>query len=65
MFDDLEPQRENANVVHLGEDVSTLSLGDLDERMAALQSEIDRLLAIRKSKENSLTAAEAFFQKPS
>ena len=65
MFDDLEPKTKDANTIRLGEDVSTLSLGDLEERVALLQGEIERLQAIHKEKANSLNAAEAFFKKTS
>ena len=63
MFDDLEPTAKNPNSILLGEDVYTLSLDDLDERVALLQGEIDRLTTIRKEKAQSMNAAEAFFKK--
>lgn len=65
MFDDLEPQKQNDNKILLGADVSTLSLDDLDERVALLKTEINRLENIRQEKAQSLNAAEAFFKKPS
>ncbi|MFD0915162.1 DUF1192 domain-containing protein [Pseudahrensia aquimaris] len=64
MFEDLEPTTKNPNTIVLGEDVSTLSLVELDERVALLQGEIERLTTIRKAKAESMNAAEAFFKKP-
>ena len=46
----------------LGQDLSTLSLADLDERIALLQREIERLREARARKEESMAAASAFFK---
>ena len=62
MFDDLEPQKNKSNVIELGADLSTLSVGDLDERIELLKSEIERISAERERKSSSLNAAEAFFK---
>ena len=62
MFDDLEPQKNKSNVIELGADLSTLSVGDLDERIELLKSEIERITAEREQKSSSLNAAEAFFK---
>jgi uncharacterized small protein (DUF1192 family) len=48
----------------IGQDLSTLSLGDIDERVAALKAEIERLMAARAKKDASRSAADAFFRKP-
>jgi uncharacterized small protein (DUF1192 family) len=60
LFDD-EPVRRK--VVHeIGQDLSLLSVGDLDERIALLKAEIGRLEADKASKGASRSAAEAFFK---
>ena len=46
----------------LGGDLSTWSLGDIDERVAELEAEIKRLKEERSRKASSLDAAEAFFK---
>jgi uncharacterized small protein (DUF1192 family) len=50
-------------VVHeVGEDLSTLSLADLDERIELLEREIERLKEAKAKKEASRAAASAFFK---
>ncbi len=46
----------------LGQDLSTLSLAELEERIAILQREIERLGEARAGKEASKLAADAFFR---
>ena len=46
----------------IGQDLSTLSLADLDERIALLEREIERLREMRARKEASKAAASAFFK---
>ncbi len=46
----------------LGQDLSTLSIGELDERIALLEREIARLKEARAAKEDSRAAASAFFK---
>ncbi len=46
----------------VGEDLSTLSIGELDERIAVLEREIARLKEARAAKEDSRAAASAFFK---
>lgn len=46
----------------LGQDLSTLSIADLDERIALLEREIERLREARARKEASKAAASAFFR---
>lgn len=61
VFDD-EPRK--AAVGHqIGQDLSSLSLHELDERIAALKDEIRRLEEARERKAASMSAASAFFKK--
>ena len=46
----------------MGQDLSTLSIADLDERIALLEREIERLREARARKEASKAAASAFFR---
>ncbi len=60
LFDD-EPVR--TSVAHqIGQDLSTLSLHELEERIAALTAEIARLEDARAHKSASMSAASAFFK---
>jgi uncharacterized small protein (DUF1192 family) len=59
-----EDDRPKPKSVHeIGQDLSMLSLGDIDERVAALQAEIERLMLARAKKDASRSAADAFFRK--
>jgi uncharacterized small protein (DUF1192 family) len=46
----------------LGQDLSTLSIDEIDERIALLEREIARLREARASKESTRAAASAFFR---
>jgi uncharacterized small protein (DUF1192 family) len=46
----------------LGQDLSTLSVGEIDERLELLEREIERLKEARSRKEASRNAASAFFK---
>jgi uncharacterized small protein (DUF1192 family) len=46
----------------IGQDLSMLSIHEIDERIDLLQQEIERLKAARARKEDSLAAASAFFK---
>lgn len=46
----------------IGQDLSMLSVDELDERVAMLEREIARLKEAKVSKENSRAAASAFFK---
>jgi uncharacterized small protein (DUF1192 family) len=46
----------------IGQDLSLLSIDEIDERIALLEQEIERLRAARARKEASRTAAGAFFK---
>ncbi len=47
----------------IGQDLSALSVGEIDERIAALHAEIARLAEARTKKDASRSAADAFFRK--
>ncbi len=60
-----EEDRPKPQRVHeIGQDLSTLSLAEIDLRVAALKQEIARLEQARISKAASRTAADSFFKKP-
>lgn len=60
IFDE-EPRK--VSVGHqIGQDLSTLSLHELDERIAGLKQEIARLEEAKARKAASLSAASAFFK---
>jgi uncharacterized small protein (DUF1192 family) len=61
VFDD-EPRKAPA-VHQIGQDLSALSLHELDERIAALRDEIKRLEEAKARKAASMSAASAFFKK--
>ncbi|MFL5027896.1 MAG: DUF1192 domain-containing protein [Microvirga sp.] len=46
----------------IGQDLSMLSIDELDERVGMLEREIARLKEARARKESSLAAASAFFK---
>ena len=46
----------------IGQDLSMLSIDELDERVEMLEREIARLKEARAKKESSLAAASAFFK---
>ncbi len=46
----------------VGQDLSTLSVADLDERISLLEREMERLREARARKEASMAAASAFFK---
>jgi uncharacterized small protein (DUF1192 family) len=46
----------------IGQDLSMLSIDELDERVGMLEREIARLKEARAKKESSLAAASAFFK---
>ncbi|KMO39916.1 hypothetical protein VQ03_15030 [Methylobacterium tarhaniae] len=63
MFDDAESLRRPQTSVHqVGQDLSTLSVSDLDERIEALRREIARLEGERQRKQASQEAARAAFK---
>lgn len=63
VFDDdpfAAPKKKMAH--EIGEPLESISVEELDERIALLQQEIARLEAALKSKQASKSAAESFFK---
>jgi uncharacterized small protein (DUF1192 family) len=54
--------RAMARAHEIGQDLSMLSVDELDERVALLEKEISRLKEAKRAKENSRDAASAFFR---
>lgn len=59
---DEEGRKIEAAVHEIGGDLRDLSLSDLNERVAILKDEIQRIEAIIERKGNSISAAESFFK---
>jgi uncharacterized small protein (DUF1192 family) len=57
-----EKPRPKPAAHELGQDLSTLSVDELEERIAILEREIARLAEAKAKKEASRTAASAFFK---
>ena len=60
LIEDDKPKRKISH--DIGQDLYLLSVAELDERIALLKLESDRLEADRESKNNSKAAAEALFR---
>ena len=58
-----EDPKKKPKVHEIGQDLGLLSVGELHERVAALNSEIERLEAEIKAKSQTKTAAEALFKR--
>ncbi|UZF90215.1 DUF1192 domain-containing protein [Bosea sp. NBC_00550] len=59
-----EDDRPKPKSVHeIGQDLSMLSLAEIDERISVLKAEIERLAEARAKKDASRSAADAFFRK--
>ena len=58
-----EPPRK-AKTHEIGQDLSLLSVGELNERIEVLKAEIERLEAELKAKGATKSAAEALFRRP-
>jgi len=59
-----EDDRPKKKIAHeIGQDLSLLSVGELDERIALLQAEIARLEANKAGKRASRQSADQFFKK--
>ncbi|SCZ03291.1 DUF1192 domain-containing protein [Microvirga guangxiensis] len=54
--------RAPLGVHEIGQDLSMLSVDELDERIGLLEKEIARLKEAKSAKENSRAAASAFFK---
>ncbi len=62
-FDPAGDDTLRLQLVHeMGQDLSTLSVDELDERIAWLEREIERLREAKARKEESRAAASAFFK---
>ncbi|MDP3897691.1 MAG: DUF1192 domain-containing protein [Mesorhizobium sp.] len=61
LFED-EPKKKRA-VHEIGQDLATLSVGELDERIAELRAEIARLEEERGAKGATRSAADALFRR--
>ncbi|MET0599446.1 MAG: DUF1192 domain-containing protein [Mesorhizobium sp.] len=61
IFDD-EPKKP-ARAHEIGQDLSLLSVGELEARIAILAAEIERLEVELKAKDSTRTAAEALFRR--
>ena len=60
-----EDDRPKPKSVHeIGQDLSMLSLEEIEARIAALKAEIERLMEARAGKSASHAAADAFFRRP-
>ncbi len=59
--DDLEEKKKSVSWAQ--EDLSTFSISELEERIVALKEEIARCEALMRSKESSMSAADAVFKK--
>ena len=60
MFEDEQQKKPLAH--EIGCDLSLISVDELQERIALLQQEIERLEAEKSSKEKSKNAAESLFR---
>jgi uncharacterized small protein (DUF1192 family) len=58
-----DEDRPRKKITHeIGQDLALLSVGELAERIALLQGEIERLQAAASSKQDSRSAADKFFK---
>jgi uncharacterized small protein (DUF1192 family) len=59
-----DDDRPKKKIVHeIGQDLALLSIRELEERIALLNGEIDRLQAAIASKQGSRNVADQFFKK--
>jgi uncharacterized small protein (DUF1192 family) len=63
LFEDDKPKKKPAH--ELGQDLSLLSVGDLEERIGLLNAEIVRLEADMIAKKASKSAADSLFKRKS
>ena len=62
MFDEAERGTRPRTLHEIGQDLSALSVSDLDERLEALRREIARIEEDRRRKQASQEAARAAFK---
>jgi uncharacterized small protein (DUF1192 family) len=64
MARDDEDDRPKKKIAHeIGQDLTLLSVAELDQRVQLLKDEIVRLEADKKNKQASRSAADGFFKK--
>jgi uncharacterized small protein (DUF1192 family) len=63
MAEEIDEKPRPAPGLTLGQPLDALSVAELDERIAILRAEIQRLEAAREKKQAANAAAEAFFKK--
>ena len=61
-LDELEPRKPKLDIV-VGEDLSALSVHELEKRIAALEAEIARAKTALLSRASTKSAADAFFKR--
>jgi uncharacterized small protein (DUF1192 family) len=61
-LDELAPRKPKSDIV-LGEDLSTLSVHELEARIASLEVEISRTKDALRSRSTTKSAADAFFKR--
>jgi uncharacterized small protein (DUF1192 family) len=62
MFDETLPIQKKT-VHEVGQDLAPLSIAEIDERITALQAEIERLGIARRDKLKTQAAADALFKR--
>lgn len=60
---DDEPPKKKKAAHELGEDLSTLSLNELEDRIGLLKTEIERIENVIRSKRTSADVAASFFKR--
>jgi uncharacterized small protein (DUF1192 family) len=61
LFDEETPKKK---VLHeIGQDLAMLSVAEIDERIALLKGEVERLEAMKASKGSHRSVADAFFKR--
>jgi uncharacterized small protein (DUF1192 family) len=61
-LDELMPRKPKVETV-LGQDISTLSVKELEERIAALEAEIQRTREALKARASTRSAADSVFKR--
>jgi uncharacterized small protein (DUF1192 family) len=61
LFEEELPRKKSGHEV--GQDLSLLSVAEIDERIALLVAEIERLKQARQAKDATKSAADALFRK--
>ncbi|MBL4639424.1 MAG: DUF1192 domain-containing protein [Kordiimonadaceae bacterium] len=61
-FDDLPTKKASPVTAVEKEDLSSISVDELEDRIVRLEAEVERTKAEIKAKQGSLNAAEAFFK---